>query len=117
MDMNVERQMTMKANKTSGFTLIEIMIVVGLIGLLAAITVPAMAHARVKSQTTSCLNSLRQIDSAKDQYGFDNYSAVPVLSDLVPTYLNYEPVCPASGTYTITSLDSDTECNVANHTL
>ncbi len=117
MDMNVERQMTMKTNKSSGFTLVEIMIVVGVIGLLAAITVPAMSHARVKSQTTSCLNSLRQIDTAKDQYGFEYYSATPALADLVPDYINTMPVCPAAGSYTITSLDSDTECNVSNHTL
>lgn len=117
MDMKVERQVTMKSKKKSGFTLVEIMIVVGVIGLLAAITVPAMAHARVKSQTTSCLNSLRQIDAAKDQYGFENYSAVPTLADLVPTYLSVTPVCPAAGSYTITALDADTECNVSNHTL
>ena len=115
--MSTERQASMKTNKKSGFTLVEIMIVVGLIGLLAAITVPAMAHARDKSQTTSCMNNLRQIDGAKDQYGFENYSATPTLGDLVPSYLSVTPVCPAAGSYTISALDADVECNVSNHTL
>ncbi|MFH0908011.1 MAG: type II secretion system protein [bacterium] len=107
----------MKTNHKPGFTLVEIMVVVALIGLLATITIPAMSYARVKSQTSSCINNLRQIDCAKDQYGFANYSVTPAIIDLIPTYLSVEPVCPAAGSYIISSLDAGTKCTIMNHTL
>ena len=51
-----------------GFTLVEIMIVVALIGLLASIAVPNWVHARSTSQVNACINNLRQIDGAKQQW-------------------------------------------------
>ncbi len=61
-------------NKSSkmGFTLIEIMIVVAIIGLLAALAIPNFVHARTSSQQNACINNLRQIDGAKQNYGLDN---------------------------------------------
>ena len=53
-------------NKKSGFTLVEIMIVVAIIGLLAAIAIPSFVKARNQSQTNACINNLRQMDAAKD---------------------------------------------------
>src|SRR5580658_392684 len=58
--------------KRSGFTLVEIMIVVGIIALLAAIAVPNFLRARKRSQATRCLEDLRIIDSAVDQYAIEN---------------------------------------------
>jgi prepilin-type N-terminal cleavage/methylation domain-containing protein len=55
-----------------GFTLVEIMIVVAIIALLAAIAVPGFLRARKKSQATRILNDLRSIDSAVDQYAIEN---------------------------------------------
>jgi len=54
--------------KKAGFTLVEIMIVVSIIGVLAAVATPAMSKARAKSQTNGCINNLRQLDSGKEQY-------------------------------------------------
>ena len=51
-----------------GFTLVEIMIVVAIIGLLAAIAIPAFMKARNAARRNGCINNLRQIDGAKDQY-------------------------------------------------
>lgn len=55
-----------------GFTLVEIMIVVAIIALLAAIAVPGFLRARKRSQATTVLNELRLIDGAKDQYAIEN---------------------------------------------
>ena len=55
-------------SRRSGFTLVEIMIVVAIIGLLAAIAIPAFMKARNSARRNGCINNLRQIDGAKDQY-------------------------------------------------
>ncbi len=55
-----------------GFTLVEIMIVVAIIGLLAAIAVPGFIRARKRSQATAVLNDARVLDGAKDQYAIEN---------------------------------------------
>src|SRR5258705_6942333 len=65
--------MLQKLNKNrGGFTLVEIMIVVAIIALLAAIAVPSLLRARKRSQATRILEDLRMIDSAIDQYAIEN---------------------------------------------
>src|SRR6188768_2591917 len=61
--------------KHAGFTLVEIMIVVAIIALLAAIAVPVFLRARKRSQASKILNDLRLIDSAVDQYAIENNKA------------------------------------------
>lgn len=62
-----------KLNKRrGGFTLVEIMIVVAIIALLAAIAVPGFLRARKRSQASRIINDLRLIDSAVDQYAIEN---------------------------------------------
>jgi prepilin-type N-terminal cleavage/methylation domain-containing protein len=79
----------MKLNRTgrSGFTLVEIMIVVAIIGMLAAIAIPNYVHARTNSQQSSCVNNLRQIDGAKQQWALENKkapTAIPLDTDIQP---------------------------------
>jgi prepilin-type N-terminal cleavage/methylation domain-containing protein len=62
---------TSKAKSHTGFTLVEIMIVVAIIALLAAIAVPGFLRARKRSQASRILNDLRMIDSAVDQYAIE----------------------------------------------
>jgi prepilin-type N-terminal cleavage/methylation domain-containing protein len=68
--------MLMKLNKKrGGFTLVEIMIVVAIIALLAAIAVPGFLRARKRSQASRVINDLRLIDAAVDQYAIENNKA------------------------------------------
>ena len=63
--------MQIKTNKTAGFTLVEIMIVMAIIGLLAAIAIPNFVKARESAQLNSILNNLRIIEGAKDQWALE----------------------------------------------
>jgi prepilin-type N-terminal cleavage/methylation domain-containing protein len=80
------------STKHGGFTLLEIMIVVAIIALLAVIALPNFMRSRKRTQATSTLETLRMIDSAKDQYAIE-YSktgvgsaqaTVPTPADLLP---------------------------------
>ncbi len=69
-----------------GFTLVEIMIVVAIIGLLAAIGIANFVRARETAQTNACINNLRVIDEAKQQWALETgqlASATPVSSDII----------------------------------
>lgn len=74
----------MKNNRSSkGFTLVEIMIVVVIIGLLAAMAIPAFQKVRASSQDKAVLNNLRQLSSAADQYFLEAGVSTVTFADLV----------------------------------
>jgi prepilin-type N-terminal cleavage/methylation domain-containing protein len=107
----MERKIQMKnTNSRAGFTLVEIMIVVAIIGLLAAIAIPNFVKARATSQANACINNMRQIDAAVNEWALEKGkttgSTAPTLnSDLTP-YIKLNsassvPPCPALGSYAV----------------
>ena len=107
-------------NKKKGFTLVEIMIVVLIIGILLAIAVPNFVRARETSRTRTCIANLRQIDSAKEQYAMEARLAAGAAvtnANLVPDYMKRYPTCPSGGTYTNNAVGADPTCSIAGHAL
>ena len=118
--------MKINTSRKSGFTLVEIMIVVAIIGLLAAIAIPNFVKARKTSQTNACLNNLRQIDGAKQQFALENGKTsvyVPTQADITP-YMGRGDLgsvqnccCPlttptvALGGYTVQNVGTAPTCN------
>jgi prepilin-type N-terminal cleavage/methylation domain-containing protein len=106
--------------RIGGFTFVEIMIVVAIIALLAVIAIPSFVRARTTSAKSACLNNLREIDGAKQQWALENNKVngdSPNNTDIGP-YLkgNVLPDCPSTGTYTIGNVGVIPTCNVAGHT-
>jgi type II secretory pathway pseudopilin PulG len=97
------------------------MIVVALIGLLAGLAVPNIVRARTRSQVNACINNLRQIDDASQQWGLENLqppNAVVLFPDIQP-YLRSTIVCPSAGvgatfatSYTLTTISNKPACRV-----
>ena len=114
----------MKSSKmrVQGFTLVEIMIVVALIGLLAAIAMPSWVRARTTSQNNACINNLRQISGATQQWALDNRKGpdVTVAPDEILPYLKSAVVCPAGSsaatfgsTYRVITVADAPICRIA----
>ncbi len=94
--------MRLKTKRIQAFTLVEIMIVVAIIGLLAAIAIPNMVKARNTAQANACINNMRQIDNAIQSFALENNKkdSDAVTDNDVRVYIkgSVMPTCPAGNT-------------------
>jgi type II secretory pathway pseudopilin PulG len=87
--------------------------------MLAAIAIPNFVKARTTSQENACINNLRQIDGAKQEWALEKgkkSTDTPTMDDLKP-YLRNIPHCPAGGAYTINAVGQSPECSIPDHKL
>jgi type II secretion system protein G len=117
----------MKHKVTKGFTLVEIMIVVAIIGIIIAIAVPAFLRARENSRGQACQENLSKIDGAKEQYALEfklSNGGTVTMAELVDPpgatsgnkegYLKSTPSCPSGGTYTEDVIGTDPTCDIGS---
>lgn len=113
----MKRRLSIQRTTSSGFTLVEIMIVVTILGVILSIASPTWLRQRRLSQQRACQENLAKIQGAKEQWALEfnqHDTSTPGWDDLIGTtlYIKRQPACPANGAYTLNSMNLDPTCTV-----
>jgi general secretion pathway protein G len=111
----------MKSKLRNGFTLIEIMVVIGIIGVIAAIAIPSLQSATRKAGDRACALNRKNINGAKLTWALENRKppeAAPSDEELFgdDRYIDHKPDCPAGGAYSLNTVREKCTCSVVRHT-
>ncbi|MFA5203295.1 MAG: type II secretion system protein [Lentisphaeria bacterium] len=100
------------------FTLVEIMIVVAIIGLIAAIAIPSFVNARNTTRKNACINNLRQISGAQEQAMLNNDTDAPTAAQVQAYLKQPAPTCPSNNApYELNTIPPACPAGIADHSL
>lgn len=103
----------------AGMSMLELLVILGIIGMIIAIGVPNLFKARDTAQQRACIENLSRLEGFKQQWGAEQKKSegdIPSITDLEP-YFKKPALCPAGGTYSLNALGIKCTCSVPGHTL
>ncbi|HNX90644.1 MAG TPA: prepilin-type N-terminal cleavage/methylation domain-containing protein [Candidatus Omnitrophota bacterium] len=106
--------------KNKGFTLVEIMIVVAIIALIAAVALPNFMKNADIARRNTCLSNLKLIDGAKTLWAIETGTPegdTVSMVDIVSAYIKKDPICPSGGTYDVGEVGTAPTCTKSGHVL